>query len=172
MKLCSKCQEWKNESEFNKNRSRKDGLRVWCKKCTHNYTRGHLKRYLKYEERHRTIHGMKQKRCSKCKKWKDESGFSMDVSCKDRLSLWCKDCCRKYNEQKRGVEKKYRNYKDLHRVTGGVKQKQCGRCKKWKDETQYYKHSQYRDGLALWCKACANKATNKARKKRRAALRN
>jgi hypothetical protein len=36
----------------------------------------------------------------------------------------------------------------------------------WKAENQYYKHSRHNDGLAVWCKECANKATNKARKKR------
>ncbi len=44
--------------------------------------------------------------------------------------------------------KKYNNYKDLHRVAGGVEQKRCGRCKKWKAENQYYKHSRHNDGLA------------------------
>ncbi len=32
-KLCRKCGEWKNESEFHKNASRKDGLARWCKMC-------------------------------------------------------------------------------------------------------------------------------------------
>ncbi len=32
-KLCRKCGEWKNESEFHKNASRKDGLARWCKIC-------------------------------------------------------------------------------------------------------------------------------------------
>ena len=110
------------------------------------------------------------KRCTKCKKRKNVSEFSKDRSHKDGLSDFCKDCQRAYlrerYEQKRGSVKKYNNYKDLHRVYGGVKQKRCGRCKKWKAESQYYKHSRQKDGLAVWCKECANKATNKARKKR------
>jgi len=32
-KLCRKCGEWKDESEFHKNASRKDGLARWCKIC-------------------------------------------------------------------------------------------------------------------------------------------
>ena len=112
----------------------------------------------------------KMKLCSKCKKRKDESEFGKDRSRKDRLSLWCKDCwqanARERYEKKRGSVKKYNNYKDLHRVAGGVKQKRCGRCKKWKAENQYYKHIRHKDGLAAWCKECANKSTNQARKKR------
>ena len=32
-KLCRKCGQWKDESEFHKNASRKDGLARWCKMC-------------------------------------------------------------------------------------------------------------------------------------------
>jgi len=113
----------------------------------------------------------KMKLCSKCKKQKDESEFGKHRKSKDGLGCWCKECVRanareRYEIKKRDSVKKYNNYKDLHRVAGGVKQKQCGRCKKWKAENQYYKHSKHKDGLAVWCKECSNKATNKARKKR------
>lgn len=33
MKLCSKCKECKDESEFHKNKRSPDGLSYWCKKC-------------------------------------------------------------------------------------------------------------------------------------------
>lgn len=33
MKQCSRCKNVKSFSEFNKNLSRKDGLRCWCKSC-------------------------------------------------------------------------------------------------------------------------------------------
>ena len=110
------------------------------------------------------------KQCSKCKKQKDESEFSKNRKNKDGLRYYCKDCERAYTreryEQKRGSAKKYNNYKELHRVARGVKQKRCGRCKNWKAENQYYIHNRHKDGLAVWCKECSNKATNKARKKR------
>jgi hypothetical protein len=112
----------------------------------------------------------KMKQCSKCKKQKDESEFYTNSRNIDGLDYLCKDCqradTRERYKNKRGSVKKYNNYKDLHRVAGGVKQKRCGRCKKWKAENQYYKHNKQIDGLAVWCKECANKATNKARKKR------
>ena len=182
MKQCSKCKELKDKSEFRKNRSRKDELSVWCKKCLRNYDRKRylenskpLKRYLRYEERHRTIDCIRQKRCSKCEKQKDESEFGKNRKNKDGVRCRCKECMRvdmqERYKQKRGSVKKYNKYKDLHRVAGGVKQKRCGKCKKWKAENQYYKHNRHKDGLSVWCKECANKATNKARK-RRLAIRN
>jgi hypothetical protein len=110
------------------------------------------------------------KLCGKCKKRKDESEFCKNRKSKDGLLYWCRECeseyARERYEQKTGSVKKYNNYKDLHRVAGGIKQKRCGKCKKWKAENQYYKHNRHKDRLAVWCKECANKATNKARNKR------
>lgn len=38
-KLCRKCGQWKAETEFHKNASRKDGLARWCKVCRTNAAR-------------------------------------------------------------------------------------------------------------------------------------
>jgi hypothetical protein len=65
--------------------------------------------------------------------------------------------------------KKYYRYEECHRVVDGVKQKRCRRCKSWKTESEFYKNRSCKDGLQYRCKACANKATNKAHKKRRTA---
>jgi len=183
MKQCTKCRKQKDESEFSKNRNNKDGLKFWCKKCVREYSRrcyrknrGAVKKYLRYEERHRTIDGVKQKRCTKCKKWKDESKFGKDRYGKDGLEHECKDCVRadnreRYKKEGKGLKTYYR-YEECHRVVDGVKQKRCRRCKRWKTESEFYKNRSCKDGLQFRCKACANKATNKAHKKRRTAVRN
>lgn len=180
MKLCGKCKKWKDESEFYRNRCRKDGLRVWCKNCASNYARKYylknsnpLRRYLRYEESHRTIDGMKQKHCPKCKKWKDEKEFCMHRTCnrKDKLCVWCKYCTQAYRrgpyEKNRTSLKTYYRYEECHRVVGGMKQKLCRRCMSWKNESNFYKRRSNKDGLATWCKKCDNKARNECRKKRR-----
>ncbi len=165
-KRCGKCKELKDESEFRKNRSRKDGFCVWCKKCSRNYARKrylenskHFRRYLRYEESHRTNDGMKQKRCSKCKKWKDESKFGKFRYSKDGLNYACKDCRRTYarehnTKEGKGLKKKYYIYEECHRVEDGVKQKRCCRCKRWKAESDFYKEPRYKDGLRYHCKEC------------------
>jgi len=182
MKRCTKCKKLKSKSEFSKNRNNKDGLAYWCKKCCREYShrcyrriRGAVKRYFRYEERHRTIDGVKQKRCSKCEKWKDESKFSKDRYHKDGLGYDCKDCVRayireRYKKEGKGLKTYYR-YEECHRVVDGVKQKRCRSCKSWKTKSEFYKNRSCKDGLAVWCKECANKATNKAHKKRRTAVR-
>jgi len=62
--------------------------------------------------------------------------------------------------------KKYLRYDERHRFVKGVKQKRCGKCRKWKVESDFYKKRRHKDGLAAWCKECSNKATNESRKKR------
>ncbi len=180
MKQCTKCNKLKSKSEFSKNSNNKDGLKYWCKKCDREYkrryyrkNRGPVKRYFRYEETHRTVDGVKQKRCTKCKKWKDESKFGKDRYRKDGLGDDCKDCVRAYMRERCKKEgkglKKYYRYEECHRVVDGVKQKRCRRCKSWKTESEFYKNRSCKDGLQYRCKACANKATNKAHKKRRTA---
>ena len=178
MKRCSKCKELKDKSEFRKNRSCKDGLSVWCKKCLRNYARKHylenskpLKRYLRYEETHRTIDGMKQKRCTKCKKWKDESKFHKRPGTKSGMYSFCKDCNRaclreRYKKEGKGLKTNYR-YEECHRVVDGVKQKLCRRCKSWKTKSDFYKNRSKKEGLEMWCKECKRAYRLKRYKKKR-----
>jgi hypothetical protein len=114
------------------------------------------------------------KKCTKCKKRKDESEFYRNGRSKDGLGSWCKDCERayarkRYRKDGKGLKKYYR-YEERHRVVDQVKQKRCSRCKRWKADSQFYKKRRHKDGLAAWCKECSNKATNKSRKKRRTAV--
>ncbi len=111
------------------------------------------------------------KRCSKCKKSKDEAEFHNDSSKKDGLNPWCKKCMREYNHKYYGWSKRYLSYEQRHRVVGRVKQKRCSKCRKWKAESEFCKKSARKDGLRVWCKPCSGKATNKARE-RRLAVRN
>ena len=115
------------------------------------------------------------KRCSKCKRWKDESEFAKNRQSKDGLKSWCKKCESEYGHvrymENRGDVKKYYVYEQSHRVVDGVKEKRCRKCGKWKAESKFYKQSKHKDGLANRCKECKDKDTNKARK-RRLAVRN
>jgi len=174
-KRCTKCKRWKEESEFCKDRARKDGLRIYCKGCNNAYVLRHSRRnrkgkkarvYLRFEDRHRVIHGFKEKLCSRCKQWKYYSEFYKNSQSKDGLSLGCKECGRKRYERIRKTGRRNLRYEDRHRVVNGVKQKFCRTCKRWKDESEFYKDRSQKDGLVDRCKKCSYKAAKKYQKLR------
>jgi hypothetical protein len=66
---------------------------------------------------------------------------------------------------------KLTKYELRHRVVGGVKQKRCNKCNKWKAESDFYKKRINKDGLAYLCKKCADTATNECRRQRSLAVR-
>jgi len=176
-KRCTKCMRWKEESEFCKDRARKDGLKIYCKGCNNAYLLRHLRKnrkgkktrvYLRYEDRHREIRGFKEKLCSHCKKWKYYSEFHKNSRSKDGLKLWCKECGRKRYERIREAGRRNLRYEDCHRVVNGVKQKYCRKCKKWKNENEFNKNRSGKDGLMGRCKKCLYKPAEKSRKKRSA----
>lgn len=169
MKRCTRCKKLKDESKFGRDRRREDGLANWCKKCksecSYHYYRTdgkHAKKYRRYEDSHRVADGVKQKRCPKCKRWKNESEFSRNRNRRDGLADACKKCelkrVRRYYGIDTGRLKKYYRYEQSHRIVKGVKEKRCRKCKKWKAESEFYRHRRNKDGLDVWCKECLRKA--------------
>ncbi|MHC4464229.1 MAG: hypothetical protein ACYS6W_09910 [Planctomycetota bacterium] len=110
------------------------------------------------------------KRCSKCKKLKDESEFSKRGSRKDVLRCWCKKCesqySHKYYRRNRREVRKQRSYEEFHRIADGVKQKLCNKCKQWKPEDEFHKRRKSKDGLQWYCKVCLNEAAREYREQR------
>lgn len=68
LKRCSKCDEEKHVTEFNKEVKRKDGLYPWCKQCLSYH------RKARYSKTPRKV-WLTQKVCSKCKEWKPREDF-------------------------------------------------------------------------------------------------
>ena len=134
------------------------------------------KRRYSYEESHRTVNGIKQKRCTKCKKWKSESAFGKLRSNKDGLRYRCFECRnqrrRKYYNQHRKTTRRNYKYEESHRVVDGEKQKRCSKCKRWKAESKFYRVQGRKDGLATSCKKCAKKAAMESHRKRLLAVKN
>jgi len=185
-KLCTKCKKWKRKSEFGIDSAKRDGLKMRCKDCDSTYTQALRKKYrkgkkvrvyLRFEERHRIVKGVRQKLCYRCKQWKDESHYYGYYRLKDGLSLSCKDCHKKnarerYERKKKGA-RRYLRYEQCHRVVKGIKEKFCRKCRKWKKESEYYKHRSTKDGLSTRCRKCIYKAASESYEpKRKSARRN
>ena len=167
-KRCTMCKKWKEEREFHKDRARTDGLKIRCKDCERVYQHKlagkdgiNIGRRLKFEQRHRTLRGVKQKLCSCCERWKDESQYHRNTNSNDRLHTHCKKCCNEY------ARKRYepRRKEERHRVVKSVRKKLCTKCRRWKKESHFYKCRSAKDGLTARCKKCSYKATGKSRKK-------
>ena len=168
LKRCTKCKRWKEISEFCRDHARKDGLKIYCNSCINAYAltryrknKKSVRDYLRYEESHRVIRGIKEKLCNRCKQWKYYSDFYKNSQAKDGLSVSCKECESKRTEHKRKSDKKYLRYEDRHRIVKGIKQKLCTKCSKWKAESQFLRDRSSRDGLARWCRECLYKAAGK-----------
>ena len=171
-KLCTKCVEWKGESEFHIERARIDGLSRLCRECNRAYERAwyrrgkkDVKKVLRYEESHRTVRGVKQKLCCSCKKWKGENQYCRSRRSNDGLQWRCKVCeckyVRKRYEQIRKAGRRNLRYEDRHRVLNGIRQKLCTKCNRWKNESAFNKNNMRKDGLGWRCRKCLCKAASK-----------
>ena len=165
-KLCRKCRNWQDESQFVGDSSSKDGLKIYCKSCDAEAQREYrhkrvkeVREYLRFEERHRKFRGDRQKLCTHCKKWKYENEFYRNRQARDGLHSHCKVCLNKGTvpKQERRVVRRNLHYDERHRVVRSVKQKLCSHCRKWKDESSFYRQNASIDGLSARCKECSKK---------------
>lgn len=134
MKQCNTCKQWKDESEFWKDRTKKDGYASSCIMC---------KRHGKprYTDLIKPTGILKQ--CSRCKQWKDTSEFYKDKNKTDNLSTRCKVCCRTKHEIIKTTDR------------NELGQKYCKFCNTWKFESEFYKNHSSKDGLGTRCKLCS-----------------
>lgn len=128
-----------------------------------------LRNRLRYHEGHRVVDGTKEQLCGECEKWKAESQFCINRRTKDGLQWRCRECEAEYDHKRykriRKDRRRYLRYEDRHRVVKGIKQKFCGKCRRWKDETGFHKDSSEKDGLSDRCKKCSCEAASKSRRK-------
>lgn len=76
MKRCSHCGEIKDECEFNKNRSTKDGLSHWCRECSKKYRYINHERFLVSERRSWEAHKDKRREYYKQQYQKHKASIS------------------------------------------------------------------------------------------------
>lgn len=131
MKTCPKCKS--DQNEFSKNRSRPDGLSVFCKAC--------MKEYFKTLSDKPKVF-VKSKVCNTCKVEKDRSEFTNVKKSLDGLCNTCKECT--------SVKTK----KKLDRDYVYVEHKVCTRCKEDKHRSEFGSKAYTSDGLNTVCKTC------------------
>lgn len=102
MKMCIKCKELKDTSEFNLDKSRKDGLTPYCKVCIKPYSN---RKYVRKKDcvlyKDTLLTG--KKLCTGCKVTKPTRDFPINRSRKDGTQTYCIECTKQYNVSYRPV---------------------------------------------------------------------
>src|SRR5688572_17335984 len=87
-KICSKCQIEKSLTEFYKDKTKKCGYRMSCKKCHNIISKELTQKYSSLETREIK----KKKVCSCCKQEKNVFEYPKNRCCKDGFDGECKNC--------------------------------------------------------------------------------
>lgn len=85
MKTCYKCSSTKEDLEFSKNKTAKDGLNTWCKSCIKQYTNFRKEKISNYKKEH--YKSNKEKYLIKSKNWKKSNSETY----KEYLKEWRKE---------------------------------------------------------------------------------
>jgi len=71
-KICTKCRSLKNINEFHKDKNRKDGFSLWCKKCANKsamkWEKQNKRKYREYQKNYKLLH--KKERITYDKKYR------------------------------------------------------------------------------------------------------
>lgn len=139
MKFCSKCEEWKDSSEFYKTTN------GGCKICVQAYHKAW--KLKKYPPKPKVGLPDGLRRCSKCKEIKADSEFYKDTSSKTGYQHKCKICS--------NAARKLRNQKYLKpKEVLPDNHKRCAKCKEVKSFAKFNKvHGKPRSR----CRICDNK---------------
>ena len=94
-KRCPNCGQAKPESEFYRDRSKRDGLCSWCREC-------------KDDAKKKRIAAAPMKTCPRCGESKPATTeyFGKRTKARDGLQAWCRTCYREYRKlqaQKRAI---------------------------------------------------------------------
>jgi len=105
-KKCFRCKKVKLLSEYNKDRTHKDGLVSYCKICASEYKKIHREKKLPVEKREFKEKELERRKnniktCSKCRKGKPFDEFYESDKTKIKLNSACKICLKEYRKNNR-----------------------------------------------------------------------
>lgn len=147
MKQCNQCKQLKDESEFYKDRTKKDSYATICILCKKKNAKPYIpKPFISVGEIRSKRDEYGRKYCEKCKQWKYESDFYKDIKQKDGLCYVCKQCSY--------TPKIYQSPLLIRDKQG---RKQCTKCKQWLKIEYFGLNKTNADGLSGVCKLCINK---------------
>jgi len=137
MKICYKCKMGKDKSAFCKDKNRKDGLHIWCKKCSKEHRQEHKEELKEYRKQYRETN---KKRISEYHKQ-----YAQSEDGKQKLQEYS---LKYYKEKKAEINKKHRkHYKNnKERVITKQKEYKQGNIEKVRETlTKYIRNRRRKD---------------------------
>lgn len=135
MKQCNTCKQWKDESEFWHDKTKKDGYATSCILCCR---KG---KPLLPSSLDRNEEG--QKFCLTCNTWKDISEFGNKAKTKDGLNSQCKACVRAYRLRSLDRIKAYEeDHREEHKAYMKAYHEVLRQERKIKEQKYYEEHKE------------------------------
>lgn len=139
MRVCTVCKRELDESCFNKNKARKDGLTTNCKDCQKAYND---KRKLKPKI------NITHKICTSCKQDLDISNFNLCSCTRDGHEARCRIC-------QNNAEARLEYYKERNNeIKPQIKHKTCSKCNQDMSINNFHINKNTKDGYNTWCRFC------------------
>lgn len=136
LKCCTKCKNWLTEDCFDKDKSKRDGLRTDCKSCRFESIHPGFK-YVKLTYSYQ-LHKENKKYCISCKQWKLKSEFGKQESRKDGLTVYCKECDNKRNLNYRNTHKTvWLESQQKYKINNKTQIKEYQRSRRAKDKLSF-----------------------------------
>ena len=133
MKKCTKCEIEKNESDFYKSKTSKDGLYSWCKGCLKEYQKEYKKtdKYKKQQEEYEKTNKRKENKI-KYKKTDEYREYIKKYQKTDKF----KEYLREWKKKERDINAKYKLDDNMSgAIWKALKGKKAGR--KWEELVGY-----------------------------------
>ena len=105
MKICTKCKVEKDEAEFHKNKTSRDGLARECKACVKEYYKENKNKIKEQQSKYRKENN--EMRAEQKKKWRQENKEKI----KENKKEYSKNNKEKINERNRNLRKTNENYR-------------------------------------------------------------
>ena len=147
--VCSKCHQNKPLTEYNKDKSKTDGLRFSCKQCQSIQAK-HYRENNKQINANKIVNKNDIKICSKCNLSNLITEYRKNITKSDGIQCYCKLC--------ESIEDKL--YRDNNRQINANKVfndndiKTCSKCKQQKLYTEFHKCVTEKSGLDKYFKDC------------------
>lgn len=113
IKKCCDCKQILSVIEFNKNKTKKDGLTTECKNCRKRRDAENLQKRIK-RNLSNPLESIGGKICSRCRINKSLTEFTRDNSRADGFGHRCKPCQKEYHAEWRANNPKYQEYQDKY----------------------------------------------------------